>query len=56
MTPDHGLAPRATRTLDLAEAAALLKVHPKTLQSLARAGHLPAIKVGRVKRHQELTP
>ena len=35
------------RTLDLAEAAALLKVHPKTLQRLARARAIPACKVGR---------
>lgn len=35
------------RTLDLAEAATLLKVHPKTLQRLARQGDIPACKVGR---------
>ena len=35
------------RTLDLAEAAALLKVHPKTLERLARVGTVPACKVGR---------
>lgn len=34
-------------TLDLAQAAQLLKVHPKTLQKLARAGQVPACKVGR---------
>jgi excisionase family DNA binding protein len=34
-------------TLDLAGAALLLKVHPKTLQKLARAGMVPAHKVGR---------
>jgi excisionase family DNA binding protein len=34
-------------TLDLNEAARLLKVHPKTLQKLARAGAVPAVKVGR---------
>jgi excisionase family DNA binding protein len=34
-------------TLDLAEAAQLLKVHPKTLQKLALRGALPACKVGR---------
>jgi hypothetical protein len=36
-----------TRTLDLAEAAQLLKVHPKTLQKLARLGQVPGCKVGR---------
>ena len=35
------------RTLDLAEAAKLLKVHPKTVQKLARQGAVPACKVGR---------
>jgi excisionase family DNA binding protein len=35
------------RTLDLSEAALLLKVHPKTLQRLARAGQVPACKMGR---------
>lgn len=34
-------------TLDLAQAAQLLKVHPKTLQKLARLGHVPSFKVGR---------
>ena len=35
------------RTLDLKDAARLLHVHPKTLQGLARAGAVPACKVGR---------
>lgn len=34
-------------TLDITEAARLLKVHPKTLQGLARAGRIPACKIGR---------
>ena len=34
-------------TLDLDGAAKLLKVHPKTLQKLARLGRVPACKVGR---------
>ena len=34
-------------TLNLAQAAALLKVHPKTLERFARAGKVPACKVGR---------
>ena len=36
-----------SRTLDVVEAAALLKVHPKTLQRLARQREIPACKVGR---------
>lgn len=35
------------RTLDVVEAAALLKVHPKTLQKLARLGIVPGRRVGR---------
>ena len=34
-------------TLDLAQASALLKVHPKTLQGMARRGLVPSCKVGR---------
>jgi excisionase family DNA binding protein len=34
-------------TLDIDQAAALLKVHPKTLQKLARAGDVTGCKVGR---------
>ena len=34
-------------TLDLTQAAALLKVHPKTLEKLARVGSVPSCKVGR---------
>jgi hypothetical protein len=34
-------------TLDLAQAATLLKVHPKTLQRMARGGLVPSCKVGR---------
>ena len=32
--------------LDSQEAAALLKIHPKTLQKLARAGQVPALRLG----------
>ncbi|MGQ0596752.1 helix-turn-helix domain-containing protein [Aquabacterium sp.] len=35
------------KTLDLTEAASLLKIHPKTLQRLAQSGAVPACKVGR---------
>lgn len=34
-------------TLDITAAALLLKVHPKTLQTLARRGLVPSCKVGR---------
>jgi excisionase family DNA binding protein len=36
--------------LDSEEAAALLKIHPKTLQKLARQGKVAAIQVGKLWR------
>jgi excisionase family DNA binding protein len=36
--------------LDSAEAAALLKIHPKTLQKLARNGEVAAIQIGKLWR------
>jgi excisionase family DNA binding protein len=36
--------------LDSEEAAALLKIHPKTLQKLARSGQIEAIHVGKLWR------
>lgn len=36
-----------TDTLDVIEAAAMLKVHPETVKSEIRSGALPATKVGR---------
>ncbi len=36
--------------LDLAEAARLLRIHPKTLRVKARRGIIPAIQIGRVWR------
>ena len=35
------------RTLNASQAAALLHLHPKRVQGLARAGKLPAVRVGR---------
>src|SRR5688572_26791053 len=35
------------RTLSLQEAAALLKIHPVTLQSKARSGAIPGAKIGK---------
>lgn len=34
-------------TLDLRGAAALMKVHPRTVEAMARDGRLPAAKIGR---------
>lgn len=36
--------------LDSSEAAALLKIHPKTLQKLARNGEITAIHIGKLWR------
>jgi len=44
--PDDGFEP----LLDSEEAAALLKIHPKTLQKLARNGEVDAIQIGKLWR------
>jgi excisionase family DNA binding protein len=36
--------------LDSDEAAALLKIHPKTLQKMARNGEITGVQVGRLWR------
>lgn len=36
--------------LDSDEAAALLKIHPKTLQKMARSGEIAGVQVGRLWR------
>jgi excisionase family DNA binding protein len=36
--------------LDSDEAAALLKIHPKTLQKMARTGEITGVQVGRLWR------
>jgi excisionase family DNA binding protein len=36
--------------LDVAEAAKLLRIHPKTLRTKARHGIIPAVQVGRLWR------
>ena len=43
---DEGFEP----LLDSEEAAALLKIHPKTLQKLARNGEVDAIQIGKLWR------
>ncbi len=37
----------AKQTVDIIEAAELMKVHPKTVQDLIHDGAIPAAKVGR---------
>lgn len=44
--PEDGFEP----LLDSEEAAALLKIHPKTLQKMARRGEVVAIQIGRLWR------
>lgn len=41
--------------LDSHEAATLLGIHPKTLQKLARAGSVPAIRIGDLWRFRAST-
>jgi len=36
--------------LDSDEAAALIKIHPKTLQRMARRGEIPGIQIGKLWR------
>ena len=36
--------------LDSDEAAQLLKIHPKTLQRMARLGEIPGVQIGRLWR------
>jgi excisionase family DNA binding protein len=38
------------RLLDSAEAAALLRIHPKTLQRMARSGEIAGIQIGKLWR------
>ncbi|HVJ06478.1 MAG TPA: helix-turn-helix domain-containing protein [Candidatus Saccharimonadales bacterium] len=38
------------RLLDSDEAAALLKIHPKTLQRMAREGRIAAVQIGKLWR------
>lgn len=43
-------APAFEPLLDSQEAAALLKIHPKTLQRMARQGEIAAIHLGKLWR------
>ena len=49
---DSGFPPVSSfeRLLDSDEAAALLKIHPKTLQKMARNGQISGVQVGRLWR------
>jgi len=39
--------------LDSIEAAQLLRIHPKTLQRMARKGEVPAMQIGKLWRFSE---
>ncbi len=43
-----GAPPPFEPILDTEEAAALLKIHPKTLQKLARNGTIPGFRIGKL--------
>jgi excisionase family DNA binding protein len=49
-TPQNVICPQFEPLLDTAEAAALLQIHPKTLQKLARAGTVSGIRIGKLWR------
>ncbi len=42
--------PRFEPLLDSGEAASLLKIHPKTLQRMARNGQVRAVQIGKLWR------
>jgi len=44
------VSPTFERLLDSDEAAALLKIHPKTLQRMARQGQVEAVHIGKLWR------
>jgi excisionase family DNA binding protein len=48
--PNFPVQPQPTfePVLDSEEAAALLKIHPKTLQKLARDGKIPGVRIGKL--------
>jgi excisionase family DNA binding protein len=39
--------------LDVQEAAELLRLHPKTIQALARSGNVPCAKIGKYWRFRK---
>jgi len=48
--PELPTTARAEQLLDSHEAAALLKVHPRTLQRLAQRGEIAGVQVGKLWR------
>ena len=49
-TPVTQRFPHFERLVDSREAAALLQIHPKTLQRLARKGEIRAMRIGKLWR------
>ena len=49
-TPITQPVPHFERFLDSHQAAALLQIHPKTLQRLARKGEIRAMRIGKLWR------
>ena len=45
-----GVSPSIEQLIDTDEAAAVLKIHPKTLQRLARNGEIAGIQIGKLWR------
>jgi excisionase family DNA binding protein len=44
------VSPSFEQLLDSDEAASLLKIHPKTLQKMARNGQIAAVQIGKLWR------
>ncbi len=44
------VSPSFEQLLDSDEASALLKIHPKTLQKMARNGEITAVQIGKLWR------
>jgi excisionase family DNA binding protein len=50
VVPETPVTTRTEQLLDSHEAAALLKVHPRTLQRLAQRGEIAGVQVGKLWR------
>jgi excisionase family DNA binding protein len=53
LTSGVGNSQNFERLLDVEEAAKLLRIHPKTLQALARREEVPCIRMGKYWRFRE---
>jgi excisionase family DNA binding protein len=52
-TPGVGQSQVFEQLLDVEQGAILLRIHPKTLQALARRGEVPCLRMGKYWRFRE---